>query len=427
MDSSHRLWRLVYLFLFTLWRPRILVQAGINSTHLHMGRDITRIVTNEFQDIYIGGVNFIAQLTPKLFIKLNITIGPVTTSEHCAPNPAPCDNIVRVLEIDAVQKMLLVCGSAYQGTCTIHSLQDIDVWFCLNSETNSAGAEVVSGSHERNSVLHFLPSTVRNSQMAPVVAARECRSKGFGQKYVAGNDSQPKYVRMQHYAPRIRFRRLLYSAEVLSKRDIRENVQSLGGIFKNNFTGLHNSGYHVQSNVMIAGSVYNPKLSTNPLHLSIRRITFNGSQYTIGYSRDHDTTPVGFQMKNAKDTSITPDYKLSFTWGNYSYFVFLQQSTDCEKTSRCIQTKISRTCNDPLSILPYVEITLMCTDKVKYITYVYENSNFSEYNEESFPLLGNIGPLRYWKEQVLQQTAICTVYEGLGGWVRPGEWRIKST
>lgn len=333
---------------FIVWQRGILAESVITSKHLDMGRHITRIsASNHFTDVYVGGVNFIAQLNSSLGIKVNLTIGPVSTPEHCAPNLAPCDNLVRVLEVDHVHNMLLVCGSAYRGTCTLHSLHAIDEWFCLKGDAYSDGADVVSGTHERNSVVHFLSSSTANSRSptnaGEAATQHDCRPKEFGQKFVDLNNSILKYPRIQYHAPILAYGRSGLADEALTKRETRET----------------------HSSVMIAGSAYTPNRSVNPLHLSNRRITFDGYRYTIGYSRSQQSTAVGFQMKDGNNAPVTPDYKLSFTWGSYSYFLFLQQTTDCDGPSPCVVTKISRTCQDPSSILPYVEISLTCIAQVQ--------------------------------------------------------------
>lgn len=84
-------------------------------------------------DIYIGGKNIVLHLDSSFDLLQNKTIGPQPDNKMCAPNnqllceSKMTDNYVEVLEFIPRRRMLLVCGSVYQGLCTFLNSYHINV------------------------------------------------------------------------------------------------------------------------------------------------------------------------------------------------------------------------------------------------------------------------------------------------------------
>lgn len=85
--------------------------------------------------LYIGGVNFIAQLNgSSLELVANLSTGPVLDSRQCHASGCSStpksslvttDNVNKVLVVDEEHEQLIWCGSVYQGACSLSPLSDI--------------------------------------------------------------------------------------------------------------------------------------------------------------------------------------------------------------------------------------------------------------------------------------------------------------
>jgi hypothetical protein len=118
--------------------------------------------------VYIGAVNRIYQLTPDLEVKVTETTGPKMDSPECALLDCPShinrkltNNTNKVLLIDYSTSRLIVCGTLFQGLCSVRSTQNISL---IDQEVQ----EAVVANNEDASTVAFIapgppapPSTVR--------------------------------------------------------------------------------------------------------------------------------------------------------------------------------------------------------------------------------------------------------------------------
>ncbi|KAM7341328.1 plexin A [Cochliomyia hominivorax] len=84
--------------------------------------------------VYVGGVNRLYQLSPDLEIHETVKTGPKNDSVECSildcpvhAQRKPTDNYNKVLLIDRATSRLIVCGSLFQGTCTVRNLQNVSI------------------------------------------------------------------------------------------------------------------------------------------------------------------------------------------------------------------------------------------------------------------------------------------------------------
>uniref|UniRef100_A0A1A9VAI8 Sema domain-containing protein n=1 Tax=Glossina austeni TaxID=7395 RepID=A0A1A9VAI8_GLOAU len=84
--------------------------------------------------VYVGGVNRLYQLSPDLEVHETVKTGPKNDSVECTILDCPLhavrrltDNYNKVLLIDRATSRLIVCGSLFQGTCTVRNLQNISI------------------------------------------------------------------------------------------------------------------------------------------------------------------------------------------------------------------------------------------------------------------------------------------------------------
>ncbi|XP_013784646.1 plexin-A2-like [Limulus polyphemus] len=97
------------------------------------GEKFEHLVVNKYTGlVYIGGVNMIYQLTPKLTLKNTAIMGPKEDSPNCPVtrvcpqvDTRPTDYHNKALIIDYEQSRLIACGSLFQGVCTVHDLEDV--------------------------------------------------------------------------------------------------------------------------------------------------------------------------------------------------------------------------------------------------------------------------------------------------------------
>ncbi|XP_055945383.1 plexin A3-like isoform X2 [Argiope bruennichi] len=104
--------------------------------------------------VYIGAVNRIYQLSRDLKQEDVATMGPKDDSPKCpvtqvCPNEPkrPTDYYNKALVVDYSQSKLIACGSLFQGTCTVHDLNQVSSYETPASESvvaNNATASTVA-------------------------------------------------------------------------------------------------------------------------------------------------------------------------------------------------------------------------------------------------------------------------------------------
>ncbi|KAJ8316638.1 hypothetical protein KUTeg_005811, partial [Tegillarca granosa] len=150
-------------------------------------------------NIYIGGTNIFMHLDENLMMKKKLSMGPKLDNPNCPPMPEMCsekrnllDNNVRIVEINNKTDYILVCGTAWQGLCTAHSLSDISenrefphtaVTSYIGSNTSSVaffGHMNRIWQHSDDKLLYVAMGTDgRPVQFAPaVVSVREVNNTG---------------------------------------------------------------------------------------------------------------------------------------------------------------------------------------------------------------------------------------------------------
>ncbi|XP_054751134.2 plexin-A4-like [Lytechinus pictus] len=82
--------------------------------------------------LYVGSVNRLYKLNSDLEEEIHRDTGPVSDHPTCFPPPGQCttqefsreatNNIIKILLVD--NNRLITCGSVYQGTCQVRSLED---------------------------------------------------------------------------------------------------------------------------------------------------------------------------------------------------------------------------------------------------------------------------------------------------------------
>ncbi|XP_059172447.1 hepatocyte growth factor receptor-like [Physella acuta] len=278
------------------------------DTTLNLGATITKLAVSD-EYVYVGGVNFVAQLTKPLDVVLfNLTIGPVLKDEDCRPQTVPCDNQVMVMEIDANLGWLVVCGTAYRGTCTLHSLSDITVWRCLYGDN---GADILAGDVTHTTVFKFLPPVNNNNLLS--------QSFNFSQANCNGD----------------RFTFNSFDPVIHNSSPLKDTTMASVAIV-------------ARGDMDSAGS--------DPMIISLRQITYVNDMYVISHLLDGQSTPKGVYINATERSKFNIDFKLSFTWGEYSYLI----STQVRNEAKVVVLSRVETGN----VLSLVEIVLECRDEM---------------------------------------------------------------
>ncbi|GBM17448.1 Plexin-A1 [Araneus ventricosus] len=142
--------------------------------------------------IYIGSVNRIYQLSRDLKQEDVATMGPKYDSPQCpvtqvCPNEPkrPTDYYNKALVVDYSQSKLIACGSLFQGTCTVHDLNQVSNYetpanesVVANNATASTVAFIAPGPKNlpRTHVLYVGVSYTGNGPYSPHVPAVSSRS-----------------------------------------------------------------------------------------------------------------------------------------------------------------------------------------------------------------------------------------------------------
>ncbi|CAN7982651.1 unnamed protein product, partial [Ixodes pacificus] len=119
--------------------------------------------------VYVGGVNYIYQLSSKLELQARAVMGPHLDDPGCpvtrfcpAIQKKNLDYYTKALVIDYPQSKLIACGSLFQGVCTVHNIDNITNFrtpanesVVANNATASTVAFIANGP-EKLSRMHVL-------------------------------------------------------------------------------------------------------------------------------------------------------------------------------------------------------------------------------------------------------------------------------
>ena len=107
--------------------------------------NLTRVAVDKTTgQVFVGGKNLLASLDGDLKDLKIISLGPKFDNDKCFKEPATCseskfykDNTVAILEVNPVHNYVLVCGSIWQGLCSLYPQSDLEDELSLNA-TNHA-------------------------------------------------------------------------------------------------------------------------------------------------------------------------------------------------------------------------------------------------------------------------------------------------
>ena len=143
------------VFLVCIW-PRV---TGLSLKQYTAYSNLTRVAVDKTTgQVIVGGINLLASLGADLNNVVANTLGPEFVNENCFKEPATCstsklyeDNTVKIIEINPVHDYVLVCGSIWQGLCSLYPQSDINDELTLNG-TNHAS---FIGSKSASSIAFF--------------------------------------------------------------------------------------------------------------------------------------------------------------------------------------------------------------------------------------------------------------------------------
>lgn len=124
--------------------------------------------------LYVGSVNRLYKLNSDLEVEIHRDTGPVFDHPTCFPPPGQCttkeftredtNNIIKILLVD--NDRLITCGSVYQGTCQVRSLEDFSPLgnntseeIAANTRIGTSVAFISRGPEDRASVLYTATSS----------------------------------------------------------------------------------------------------------------------------------------------------------------------------------------------------------------------------------------------------------------------------
>ncbi|KRY75288.1 Plexin-B, partial [Trichinella pseudospiralis] len=115
---------------------KVVARFRDSAESLSLFRHLT--VDSETGRVYIGAKNFLHQLDPELRSLHRVRTGPDLDSPHCnyngdciwTPGTAPparalTDNYNQLLLVHPEHKVLIACGTLFQGICSVHRLDDV--------------------------------------------------------------------------------------------------------------------------------------------------------------------------------------------------------------------------------------------------------------------------------------------------------------
>ena len=364
------------LFLLLVpWSPSVTASAlptSFNSTEIDLGEAVTQILVGDYGEVFVGGTNFVAHLTHQLQLEVRLRIGPVEDAEHCWPQPAPCDNTVRVLQVDYDRRQLLVCGTAYQGTCTMHQMDYIiGYYFCVVGQvTNSSSPAAVAQQPS--------PGVLTAGQAGSAPAFTQALNDSADWLKEESGDIPGTVVL---FLPKRKIQQTIKGDEIqdpcrsdsfaqlaFDQPDAHLKQPTKDPLALPEFASI----------LLVAGTVDFPDNASSgvsrkdPLPVSVREMSLAGQQYAISYATGTSSeTPKGFQLSASERARpyFFQDYKLAFSHGNFTYLVFLVR-TNCTKGKPCVQTRVARICHDSPTLSPYVDIAISCKHEVRLNKYV---------------------------------------------------------
>ncbi|KAL1242573.1 Plexin-B [Trichinella spiralis] len=130
-------WLLLLLLLpVDVTTAKVVARFRDSAESLSLFRHLT--VDPQTGRVYIGAKNFLHQLDPELRSLHRVRTGPDLDSPHCnyngdciwtpgtAPTArAPTDNYNQLLVVHPEHKVLIACGTLFQGICSAHRLDDV--------------------------------------------------------------------------------------------------------------------------------------------------------------------------------------------------------------------------------------------------------------------------------------------------------------
>ncbi|RWS21949.1 Plexin-A4-like protein, partial [Leptotrombidium deliense] len=152
---------LIILVLLDLFSVSVFCQrtySATNKTYTYFedvhNEQFTHMTVNDYtEQVYVGGVNKIYQLSRNLKLEAVAEMGPQDDSPEC--NAQFCSQAMKrktdywnkVLLIDYPQSRLISCGSLFQGICSVHKLDNVTHFETPANESvvaNNAAASTVA-------------------------------------------------------------------------------------------------------------------------------------------------------------------------------------------------------------------------------------------------------------------------------------------
>lgn len=129
-------WSLCCVSLFALTLSRATFAASNDIVRVFQDKNVERfnhlVVDKNTGRVFIGAVNRLYQLSPDLELVIKEVTGPQPDSDECSVlecttsvNTKPTDNVNKALVIDYTTTRLIVCGSLFQGICSVRNLHNI--------------------------------------------------------------------------------------------------------------------------------------------------------------------------------------------------------------------------------------------------------------------------------------------------------------
>lgn len=129
------MWWFVYVSLLALL-PRTALTASNDIVRTFQDTKIERfnhlVVDKNTGRVFIGAVNRLYQLSPDLDLVISEVTGPKPDSDECSVLECTSsidvkltDNVNKALVIDYTTTRLIVCGSLFQGICSVRNLHNI--------------------------------------------------------------------------------------------------------------------------------------------------------------------------------------------------------------------------------------------------------------------------------------------------------------
>lgn len=158
----------------------IVTWAQPDMTTVYVGPHLSHLVLdNETGILYAAGVNRLYQMDSDLDLLSEAVTGPKQDSIDCLPPPhdecstgrKSTDNYNKILLLDRAQRMLITCGSVYQGACETRSLtniSDLQKYYGADDVTDFA---VASNSQNASTVAFIAPGPATHSHDVLYVAA----------------------------------------------------------------------------------------------------------------------------------------------------------------------------------------------------------------------------------------------------------------